>query len=213
MPVSVKICGLKTEDAVKAAVAGSASFLGFNFFPPSPRLVSPEKAAELSALVPPRIKKVALFVDAADDVLAHTLGVFKADILQLHGSETPARCEQIKTKFGLPIIKAFAISEADDVEETMAYETVVDYFLFDARAPEGSMLPGGNATSFNWGVLKHQNLLHPWFLAGGIHANNLAEAVAASDARMVDIASGAERVRGEKDPALITEILQRAQAI
>lgn len=213
MPISVKICGLKTESAVKAAVDGGAKYLGFNFFPPSPRLVSVEKAVALAKLVPPHIKKVALFVDADDAALERVLLSFHADIIQLHGSETPSRCEAIKAKWGKPIIKAFAISEADDIEETMAYESVVDYFLFDARAPEGSDIPGGNAVSFNWGVLAHQNLLHPWFLAGGIHARNVQEAVQASGARMVDVASGVERVRGEKDESLITDFLALAQTL
>lgn len=213
MSIAVKICGLKTEEAVSAAVEGGAAYLGFNFFVPSPRYVTPEKAAALGQGLPPHIKKVALFVDADDALLDKTLETFNADILQFHGSETPARCEAVKAHTKKPIIKAFAIADMDDIEETMTFESVVDYFLFDARPPQGSALPGGNAATFNWSLLAEQGFLHPWFLAGGINAENLKEALQESGARMVDVASGVERSRGEKDPALIRTFLHYAHTL
>ncbi|MDX1923450.1 MAG: phosphoribosylanthranilate isomerase [Alphaproteobacteria bacterium] len=213
MSVSVKICGLKSDDAVNAAVKGGAAFLGFNFFEKSPRFVTPQAAAELSPLVPPTIPKVALFVDPSDAELEDTLAVFEADIIQLHGMESPTRVAEIKRIYGKPIIKAFAVSHVDDIEETVAYENLVSWFLFDARPPKNSELPGGNAEAFDWNIMKEYASPLPWMLAGGINSSNLKKAVTQSGAHIVDVASGVEIARGQKDPALILELLDKAKAL
>lgn len=207
MPVHVKICGVKTEGAIGAAVEGDVSFLGFNFYPPSPRFLTPEAAAALAPLVPASVKKVALFVNADDDTIARTLGVFPADMLQLHGDETPARVEDIKKKFALPIIKALPVSSPDDLKKTAAYPAAA-FFLFDAKPPDHAPLPGGNALRFDWALLKNRTFEKPWFLAGGIHTDNVRDAIRQSGAQLIDVASGVERTRGEKDPALIRTFLQ-----
>ncbi len=213
MSISVKICGIKTYDAVNAAVKGGAAYLGFNFFQKSPRFVTPEAAAQLAPLVPPSIQKVALFVDPSDAELEDTLAVFNADIIQLHGMESPTRVAEIKRIYSKPIIKAIAVSHVDDIEETVAYENIVNWFLFDARAPKGSEIPGGNAEVFDWNIMKDYASALPWFLAGGINASNVKQATTQSGARMIDVASGVEITRGQKDPALILELLEKAKAL
>jgi phosphoribosylanthranilate isomerase len=214
MSVQVKICGIKTKEAVDAAVNNGASFLGFNFYKPSPRYVTPDRAAEISKDVPSSIHKVALLVDANDVDVEKVLDVFQADMLQLHGSETPARVMEIKSRWPKKrIIKAFPIGKEEDFEESVAYDGIADWFLFDAVAPEGSDLPGGNATSFDWNLMREVSIAAPWLLAGGINAKNIEKAVKESGAQYLDIASGVERTRGEKDPALIAELLKKAKQL
>jgi phosphoribosylanthranilate isomerase len=210
--VRLKICGVKTAEAIEAAAQNDAAFLGFNFFKPSPRYVTPEMAGQLSAQVPNHIKKVALIVDEDDMQIENILRYFPADMLQLHGHETTQRTSAIKEKFKLPIIKAISVESADDL--TLAEEyAAADYYLFDAKPPKDSVLPGGNATAFDWNILQDFKSAKPWFLAGGITVNNLQDAVQKSRARLVDIASGAERIRGEKDPALICKLLDIAKRL
>ncbi|NDE90045.1 MAG: phosphoribosylanthranilate isomerase [Alphaproteobacteria bacterium] len=213
MSISVKICGVKTEEAVNAAVKSGVGFLGFNFCAASPRFVTPEQAAQLAPLVPPSIQKVALFVDPKDGELEDTLNVFNADMIQLHGMESPSRVAEIKRLYGKPIMKAIALSQAEDLEETVAYENIVNWFLFDALAPKGSKLPGGNAVSFNWNIMKDYASPLPWMLAGGINASNIKQAVEQSGAKVIDVSSGVEITRGQKDPALITQLLELAKKI
>ncbi len=213
MTVNVKICGVKTEEAVNAAVNGGAAFIGFNFFAKSPRFITPEQAAQLSPLVSHGVEKVALFVDPKDSELEDTLNVFNPDIIQLHGMESPSRVAEIKRLYGKPIIKALAISHIDDLEETVAYENVVNWFLFDAKPPKGAELPGGNAVSFDWTIMKEYASPLPYMLAGGINAHNIEQAVAQSGAHYVDISSGVESTRGHKDPALISALLEKAKAL
>ncbi len=211
MSINVKICGVKTQDAVNAAVKGGAMFLGFNFVPASPRFVTPELAAQLAQTVPHDIQTVALFVDPTDGELEDTLNLFNPALIQLHGMESPSRIAEIKQLYGKPIIKAISVSHIDDLEETIAFETIVNWFLFDARPPKGSGLPGGNAVSFDWTIMKEIATPIPWMLAGGLNASNLKEAVQQSGTQGVDVSSGVEQSRGEKDPALILELLEKAK--
>lgn len=213
MTIQTKICGLKTPEAVKAACDNGADFLGFNFFPQSPRFIDAATAASLAPHVTGNTKKVALFVNAEDSAIDEVLRLFPADIIQLHGHESPDRVEAIKGKFGRPIIKSFSIAEHDDLEEVSTYEAVADWFLFDARPPAGSDLPGGNAHPFNWRLMKSARVMKSWFLAGGLTAANVREAIEQSGASMVDVASGVERTRGEKDPALIKAFLDAVRGI
>lgn len=212
MPLAIKICGVKTHEAMTAAAQGGAAFLGFNFYEPSPRYVSPQAAGHLAKHGPASIKKVALFVDADDVYLEHTLKYFPADMLQLHGHETPQRVQAIKETFHLPVIKALAIAEKTDLAAVENYR-MADMLMFDAKPPKDAALPGGNAVSFDWSLLHGVTVPRPWFLAGGINKDNMREAVKQSGARFVDIASGAEIIRGEKDPTLIKAILEQAQGL
>lgn len=209
----VKICGLSTPDSVAASIDAGAGYLGFVFFPPSPRGVTPDQAAALAAPVPPGLAKVGLFVDAEDAFLEDVLARCPLDMLQLHGSESPARAAEIRARFGLPVMKALPIAEPADVEAIAAYEGVADQILCDAKPRPDAALPGGGGHAFDWRLLAGRRWTKPWMLAGGLTAETLAEAVAVSGARQVDVSSGVESSRGVKDAGLIQDFLKAAKAI
>lgn len=213
MPVDVKICGLTTAAAVDAAVAGGARWAGFVFFPPSPRSLTPAEAAPLAGRVPAGVIRVALTVDADDALLDTILGAVPIDLLQLHGDESPARAAEIRARYGLPVMKALPVADAADLAFADAYAGAVDRLLFDARPPAGATRPGGNARSFEWSLLRRRSFARPWLLAGGLHAGNLAAAVAASGAVAVDVSSGVEDRPGIKNTAKILELLALARTL
>ena len=205
---SAKICGLSTPDAVAAAIDGGAGFVGFMFFDKSPRNVAPDLAGRLAA--PARaagVKIVAVTVDPDDATLDRIIAGVKPDLIQLHGSETPGRAAEIRTRTGLGIIKALPVSEAADLAWAWGYEPFADHMMFDAKPPKNADRPGGLGAKFDWTILKGRSFPRPWFLAGGLDPWNVADAVAASGAPMVDVSSGVERGPGVKDPALISAFL------
>jgi phosphoribosylanthranilate isomerase len=211
MPVEVKICGIRDADALDAVVAAGADFVGYNFFPPSPRFVAPADAAALAARHAGGPQRVGLFVDATDDAIAAVLAAVRLDILQLQGAETPERAAAIRARFGLPVMKALGIAAPEDFAAVEAFAPVVDRFLFDAKPPPGATLPGGNAAPFEWRLLAGRAIPKPWLLAGGLTAGNVAEAIRTAGAPGVDVASGVERARGVKDPALIRAFVAAAR--
>ncbi len=198
----VKICGLNDAAGYDAAQQAGADYIGFVFYPPSPRAVTPVQAAALAARGG-AARRVGLLVDAGDDEIATILAAVPLDVLQLHGAETPARAAQLRQRFGLPVMKALGIAEAADLAQLADYAPVVDMFLLDAKPPPGATLPGGNAASFDWGLLAGQAISRPWLLAGGLTPDHVAEAIARSGAPGVDVPSGVERARGVKDPQRI----------
>lgn len=205
--VRVKICGLTRPADVEAAVAAGAAYVGFVFFPPSPRSVSPEAARALAVEVPAGVAKVALTVDADDAELGAILDRVPVDMLQLHGGESPARVAETRARFGLPVMKAVGLREAADLRALDAYAAVADQLLVDAKPPAGAALPGGNGLAFDWRLLAGRRWTRPWMLAGGLSAENVAEAVRLTGARQVDVSSGVERAPGEKDPVRIRAFL------
>jgi len=211
LTIQVKICGLRDEVAVDAAVEGGADFLGVVFFPPSPRNIAPERAAEILDGLPEDITKVGLFVDPDDAFLNQVLSHVRLDVIQLHGQESPARVEEVRQNFGLPVMKACPISEPADIEKARAYDGVADRLLFDAKPPKGATRPGGNAAAFDWDLLKDVTWACPWMLAGGLDAGNVLQAVEASGATAVDISSGVESSTGTKSPELIRRFLDIAK--
>jgi phosphoribosylanthranilate isomerase len=215
MSVQAKICGLSSEEAVAAAVAGGAAYVGFVFYPPSPRNVSPERAAALCRLVPAEdIHVCALFVDADDETIARALAAAPIDILQFHGRESPERVADAKLRHKRPVMKAVPVAGPEDVALARRWEETADMLLFDAKPPRlPQSLPGGNALAFDWQLLAGQRWRRPWMLAGGLTAENLAEAVRISGATIVDVSSGVERRPGEKDPAKITAFLDAAKKL
>jgi phosphoribosylanthranilate isomerase len=214
MSVAAKICGLSSEAAVAAAVAGGAAYLGFVFYPPSPRAVSADEAARLCAGVPAGIARVGLFVDAEDEAIAAVLATAPLDILQFHGSESPPRVAEARARFGLRVIKAVAIAKPQDVCAAAPYDGVADLLLFDAKPPRRvDALPGGNGLAFDWGLIAGRKWRRPWMLSGGLTAELLPEAVRVSGAACVDVSSGVERRPGEKDPARIRTFLAAARAL
>lgn len=215
MSVSAKICGLKTPDAVAAAIAGGASLLGFVFYARSPRCIEPATAKQLATAAPPSVLRVGLIVDESDARIAEILAGCDLDVLQLHGSETPERVAEIRARFGKQVIKAIPVSEAADLDRAAAYEAVADYLMFDAKPPKAmaKALPGGNALSFDWSLLGNRRFALPWFLAGGLTSENLTEAVRISGAPLVDVSSGVEDRPGEKNVSKIKAFLDASQRL
>lgn len=213
MAVVAKICGITDEDALVAAVEGGAAYVGLVFFPPSPRALTPEAAAELVDGLPEDVAKVGLFVDPTDDQLDEALGHVRLEFVQLHGAETPARVEEIRQTYGVPVIKAIGIATADDLKAAEAFADVADMLLFDAKAPAGADRPGGHGTAFPWDLMRGWARPDvPWMLAGGLTPETVAEACRVSGATMVDVSSGVERTKGAKDPDLIRRFLDACAA-
>jgi phosphoribosylanthranilate isomerase len=211
MSVQAKICGLSSAEALDAAIRGGARFVGFVFYPASPRHLTPERAAALVARVPEGVTRVGLLVDPTDAQLAGVLERVPLDLLQLHGSENPRRVAEIKARFGTPVMKAISIAGPEDPEAAIPYLDVADWLLFDAKPPRGDpkALPGGNGLAFDWQLLGGRSWSKPWMLSGGLTAKNVAEAVVTTHARAVDVSSGVESRPGIKDLAKVTEFLSR----
>lgn len=207
MSIITKICGLSTQEAVDTAVTHGAGLLGFIFFPPSPRHIAPTQAASLTAHIPAAIKKVAVTVDMAEHELDALLASFRPDYLQLHGKESPEQVASVKSRYQLPVIKAFSISSLEDLGKTIPYHDVADMLLFDAKPPKNALLPGGNGVSFDWNILQGTEFPLPWFLSGGLTCQNVREAVKITGAKRVDVSSGVESSPGVKDLARIAEFL------
>ena len=210
--VRVKICGLRDTAAVSAAVAGGADYLGFNFFPKSPRYVEPGDVAALAAEVPVGIAKVGLVVDPEDAALDHLLALAPLDILQLHGSETPERVKAVKARTGLPVIKVVGVGSAADLENLKRYFAVADQILVDTNPPKDAVLPGGNGIAFDWGLVAGLRWPVPWMLAGGLTPQNVAAAIAQTGAVQVDVASGVESAPGVKDARMIADFVAAARS-
>ena len=210
MSAAVKICGLKSPEAIEAAIEGGAAYLGFNFYPTSPRSLTPEAAARLAAAVPANVAKVALVVDAEDRLLDEIAEALSPDIFQLHGHETPERVAGIKARNGRQVMKVVSIATEADVAAARAYEGVADLLMFDAKPPPGG-LPGGNGLAFDWRLLKDAQWSLPWMLAGGLTPETVAEAIRSTGATRVDVASGVEDRPGVKSPDKIRRFLAAAK--
>lgn len=202
--IQVKICGIKTPDILEAAVSAGARFIGFVFYPPSPRHVGADTAKELSLMLPTGVRSVGLFVDPTDEQLDDVLGIVPLDMIQLHGSESVERVAEIKQKYAMPIIKAFCVSCAADIDAARAYEDVVDWLLFDGKS-------GGSGISFDWNLLSNQGFSKPWMLSGGLTPENVVEALSALSPEAVDVSSGVESTRGVKDASKIVDFIEAAK--
>ena len=211
MPLDIKICGLRTPEALDAALAGGASHVGFIFFPKSPRNIAPADAGRLRQAALGRARAVAVTVDADDATLDAIVAAMKPDMLQLHGKETPERVAQVKAMFGLPVMKALSVSTADDLEPAKTYASVADRLLLDAKAPKGSELPGGNGVSFDWTLLSRLDSEIDYMLSGGLNAANIGEALFIANPPGIDISSGVESAPGIKDVALISAFFKAAR--
>ncbi len=210
MTVAAKICGINDAAAMRTAVANGAAFVGLVFYPQSPRSITPGTAAKLAAQVPEAVTKVGLFVDPDNALLTRVLDEVPLDLLQLHGNETPDRCADIRKRFGLPVMKGIKVASLDDVDTAKDYSDVVDWLMFDAKAPASmtDSLPGGNAVPFDWTLLAGWSWPVPWMLAGGLNADNVATAISRSGTGVVDVSSGVESAPGKKDPAEIERFLE-----
>ncbi|HVV62022.1 MAG TPA: phosphoribosylanthranilate isomerase [Pseudolabrys sp.] len=211
MPLLIKICGLRTPETLEVALESGADLVGFVFFPPSPRNIGLPAARTLGEQVKGRAGKVALTVDATDEALLGIIEVLKPDMLQLHGSETPERVSAVRSRFGLPVMKALPIETRSDLSPIRIYAKVADRILFDARAPQDATRPGGLGRRFDWTLLKGIDPTIPFMLSGGLDAANVAEAVTITNAPAVDVSSGVERRPGEKDPDKIRAFIRAAR--
>lgn len=207
----VKICGLSTGETMQAALDAGADFVGLVFFPKSPRNVSISQAAELAALARGRAEIVALTVDADDALISTIMRDVRPDWLQLHGGETPDRVAAVRKLSGAQIIKAIKVGGPADVAQAAAFAGVADLLLFDAKAPAAlkDPLPGGNGVTFDWSLLEGKS---GFMLSGGLNCANMAQALAATGAPMVDVSSGVESAPGVKDVTLIRKFIEAAQA-
>lgn len=203
----VKICGLSDEDGVETAVEYGADFIGFVFFPKSPRFIQPSEVPALIDGLPEDVKTVGLFVDPTNDELDAAFRYFRPDFVQLHGSETPERVEAIRFEYAVEAIKALPISTAADLAAAEAYIDVADWLMFDAKPPADADRPGGHGAPFDWSIMQSFKRRIRWFLAGGLTPANVAEAVRASGAPAVDVSSGVETAPGRKAPELIAAFL------
>ena len=213
MTLAVKICGLTTAEGVAAAVRHGARYVGFVFYRPSRRNVTPALAAALAAIVPKGVTRTGLFVDADDDWLAEVLGKVPLDLLQFHGGESAERVAAVKRRFGQPVMKAIPVAGESDLAVAQRYYGAADRLLFDAKPPKGAPVPGGNGLVFDWELLGGRRWPLPWMLSGGLTAETLGEAVRVTHADAIDVSSGVEREPGVKDPEKIAAFLAQARAL
>jgi len=206
----VKICGLTRPGDVAAAVAAGAAYVGFVFFPPSPRNLRPADARDLAVAVPPGVAKVGLVVDMGDADLDALLADVPLDILQCHGRESPERVAAVRARSGLPVMKAVGIAGADDLGALDAHAVAADMLLVDAKPPRGAALPGGNGLAFDWRLIANRRWAKPWMLAGGLTPDNVAAAVRLTGARQVDVSSGVESAPGIKDAERMADFVAAA---
>jgi phosphoribosylanthranilate isomerase len=211
MSVLIKICGLKTPAALDAALDAGADLVGFVFFPPSPRHIGFEAARTLGERVKGRARKVAVSVDANDELLKSCIAALKPDLLQLHGREPPERVAVIRSRFGLPVMKALPITERADLSSVHLHAKVADLLMFDARAPREATRPGGLGKAFDWRLLENLALPVPFVLSGGLDAGNVAEALRITRPDGLDVSSGVEQAPGEKDVEKIRAFIRAAR--
>lgn len=206
----VKICGLSTESSVQAAMQAGANYIGFVFYPRSPRKVTPAQASSLAKLT--SIPSVAVTVDADDEGLDAILAEFKPDYIQLHGNEMPARVSEIKQRYNIPVIKAISVQNAQDVSRGTAYENVADMLMFDTKVSNKG-IPGGTGVSFDWKLLSGREFAKPWFLSGGLGTDNIEQAVRISGAALLDASSKLESIPGLKSDTLIKTFVDKVKSI
>lgn len=214
MSVKVKICGIRTPEALQAALSAHADFVGFVFYPPSPRSLAPEIAAELAELARGKARIVALVVDADDATIERIVSTVEPDMLQVHGTETPERVAEIASRWNRPVMKAIKVETAADAALALDYADVAELVLFDAKAPKNlaGALPGGNGLAFDWRLLDGVKERVAFMLSGGLTAENVAEAIRATGAQIVDVSSGVETAPGVKSPDLIRKFISAARA-
>jgi phosphoribosylanthranilate isomerase len=207
MTTRVKICGINDPIAFDTAVQAGADWVGFVFFPPSPRFVTPTQAAKLSGRTDGGPPRVGLFVDPTGDDIAAALAEIRLDVLQIYGTpDFPV----LQARFGLPVWRAKGIASAADLPGDTGN---AEAWLLEAKAPAEATRPGGNAVSFDWSILNGWKPPGPWLLAGGLRPDNVAEAIRITGAAAVDVSSGVERTRGVKDPELIRNFIRNAKAV
>lgn len=210
--VEIKICGVRTAEAVKAALDGGAAYIGFVSFEKSPRHLTPQAMADLAQIVPPSVKTVGVVVDPDDGLLDAIIAAGRLDVLQLHGKEEPGRVAEIARRTGLEVWKAISVKTAADLATGAAYAGAAHRLLYDAKTPDGAALPGGMGMRFDWSLLAGHRAPLPWALSGGLDPENVAEAIRMTGAPLVDVSSGVESAPGVKDIAKIAAFCRTVAA-
>ena len=210
MTISVKICGLKTAEDAAAVAAAGARYAGLVFFAKSPRHLEIQQARVLALAIPEGVAKVALTVNADDATLDAIVADVPLDMIQLHGGESPERVQEVRARYGLPVMKAIGIADADDLNQISTYTRVADQLLIDAKPPKNADLPGGNGLAFDWRLLAGRRWATPWMLAGGLTPDNVAEAIHLTGATQVDVSSGVESAPGVKNAVKIADFVTAA---
>lgn len=215
MTVNAKTCGLSTLDTLNAALDAKAEYVGFVFYPPSPRNVELEQVKQLSQAVDKRAKKVGVFVNPDDDFLTKAIKAADLDYVQLHGNEPIERVQYIQKRFNVKVIKAISIASVSDIARAHEYEKFADMLLFDAKPPVDldDALPGGNGLEFDWKLISGKEWKIPWMLSGGLDATNVKEAIKISGAKIVDVSSGLEEEPGRKSIDKIKAFMEAVQDI
>lgn len=208
----VKICGISDEPGLNAALDAGADMVGFVFFERSPRHLAPDKAAALAAKAGSRAQRVALTVDANDEELDAIVVSARPDILQLHGTETPSRIEEVKRRFGIAVMRAMPVGSLADRAALAEVDGVADFLLLDAPPPRAADRPGGHGTTFDWSLLHDLRTRIPWLIAGGLHTGNVVAALRETGAAGVDVSSGVESAPGIKDPVKIASFVAAVHA-
>ena len=203
--VDAKICGISTPEALEAATQAGARFIGFVFYPPSPRHIDADIAYDLARKIPTGVRAVGLFVDPDDTLLKQITGRVQLDMIQLHGDETPMRVSQIKQQLNMPVIKAIRIAGPSDLDDVEAYEDAADWLLFDAAQ-------GGSGKVFDWSLLKGKRFKKPWMLSGGLTQDNVLDAISLLHPAAVDVSSGVESSRGVKDIHKIKDFINTVKS-
>lgn len=210
--INVKICGVTRAQDIEASVKAGARYIGLNFFPKSPRFVSLEQARELALGTAEGVCKVGLVVNPTEAALDALVAAVPVDMIQLHGGETPERVVEIKQRYGLPVMKAVGVADADDLLVLDRYAQVADQLLVDTKPPKNADLPGGNGLAFDWTLIAGRRWTVPWMLAGGLNAGTVAEAIRVTGAGQVDLSSAVESAPGVKDAGLIQAFCDAALA-
>ena len=209
--VRVKICGLTRPGDMEMVAGAGASYAGLVFFAKSPRNVTPEAARELALEAPVGLAKVGLMVNPTDEMLDEIMRLVPLDMVQLHGAETPERVAEVRARWGLPVMKAVGVGEAEDLEKLEVYQRVADQILVDAKPPKGAHLPGGNGLAFDWRLIAGRRWSRPWMLAGGLTPENVGLAVAMTGTAQVDVSSGVESAPGIKDAEKVRSFVEAAK--
>ncbi|MBB4631752.1 phosphoribosylanthranilate isomerase [Sphingosinicella soli] len=208
----IKICGVRDRAAIEAAASARADYVGFVFFSKSPRDLSLDEAAGLAGAVPSGIARIGLFVDADDEAIGAAVRAARLDGVQLHGNEGPDRAASVKARFGVEVWKAVPVATHADLAAARRYAGIADRILFDAKTPPGAALPGGMGVRFDWRLLAGFDPGAPWGLAGGLDASTVGEALATTQAPLVDVSSGVEDTLGVKSPAKIRAFCEAVRA-
>ena len=207
----IKVCGINDKKSMNTALKYKVNYIGFVFYPNSPRNISINQSRELLQLRNKTTKIVALTVNPNDDFLFEIKNEIKPDYIQLHGNENPNRCRYIKKNLNIPIIKGINVkNKLNLVQLTTDYEDICDILLLDAPSED---LPGGNGKKFDWDILKDFKSKKKWMLAGGLNIENIEKAIEITKAPAIDISSGLEIIKGVKDPKLIENFIIKCKEL